>query len=78
LGTARSLGAYKIPVEKAGKTGTTTGNTDGWFIGYTPELLAGTWVGCEDPFIRIYAGTAGGSEMAAPSWGIFMEKKLCR
>ncbi len=74
FGTAKNLNNYKIPVEKAGKTGTTTGNTDGWFIGYTPELLAGTWVGCEDPFIRIYAGTAGGSEMAAPKWGIFMNK----
>jgi hypothetical protein len=36
--------------------------------------LAGTWVGCEDPFIRIYAGTSGGNEMAAPKWGIFMSK----
>lgn len=74
FGTAHSLNNYNIPVQKAGKTGTTNGNADGWFIGYTPELLAGTWVGCEDPFIRIYSGTAGGSEMAAPKWGIFMSK----
>lgn len=74
FGTARSLNGYNIPVEKAGKTGTTNDNTDGWFIGYTPELLAGTWVGCEDPFIRIYSGTSGGNEMAAPKWGIFMGK----
>jgi penicillin-binding protein 1A len=74
FGTAKSLNSYNIPVEKAGKTGTTNGNTDGWFIGYTPELLAGTWVGCEDPFIRIYAGTSGGNEMAAPKWGVFMAK----
>ena len=74
FGTARSLNSYNIPVEKAGKTGTTDDNADGWFIGYTPELLAGTWVGCEDPFIRIYSGTAGGSEMAAPNWGVFMSK----
>jgi penicillin-binding protein 1A len=74
FGTAQRLNSYNIPVEKAGKTGTTNGNTDGWFIGYTPELLAGTWVGCEDPFIRIYAGTSGGNEMAAPKWGIFMSK----
>jgi len=73
-GTARSLNSYNIPVQKAGKTGTTNDNADGWFIGYTPELLAGTWVGCEDPFIRIYAGTSGGNEMAAPKWGIFMSK----
>ena len=73
-GTARRLNSYNIPVQKAGKTGTTNGNTDGWFIGYTPDLLAGTWVGCGDPFIPIYQSNAGGSEMAAPKWGIFMEK----
>jgi penicillin-binding protein 1A len=74
FGTGRSLNSYNIPAEKAGKTGTTNDNTDGWFIGYTPELLAGTWVGCDDPFIRIYAGTGGGSEMALPKWGYFMNK----
>jgi penicillin-binding protein 1A len=74
FGTARSLNKYNIPVEKAGKTGTTDNNADGWFIGYTPELLAGTWVGCDDPFLQIYSGTAGGAEMSAPGWGIFMSK----
>lgn len=74
FGTGRSLNNYGIDVEKAGKTGTTNDNTDGWFIGYTPELLAGTWVGCDDPFIRIYAGTSGGNEMALPKWGYFMKK----
>jgi penicillin-binding protein 1A len=74
FGTARRLNSYVIPVKKAGKTGTTNGNTDGWFIGYTPELLAGTWVGCEDPFIPIYTSNSGGAEMSAPKWGIFMSK----
>lgn len=74
FGTAHILNSYAIPVQKAGKTGTTNNNTDGWFIGYTPELLAGTWVGCDDPFIRIYANNAGGAEMSAPKWGIFMTK----
>ncbi len=74
IGTGKSLNNYKIPIEKAGKTGTTNGNTDGWFMGYTPELLAGTWVGCDDPFIRIYSGTSGGNEMALPKWGYFMKK----
>lgn len=74
FGTARTLNRFTIPVEKAGKTGTTNNNADGWFIGYTPELLAGTWVGCDDPFIRIYAGTSGGAEMSAPGWGMFMSK----
>ncbi|MEO6549654.1 MAG: transglycosylase domain-containing protein [Ferruginibacter sp.] len=74
IGTGRSLNNYDIPAQKAGKTGTTNDNTDGWFIGYTPELLAGTWVGCDDPFIRIYAGTSGGNELALPKWGYFMKK----
>ena len=74
FGTGRSLNNYGIPAEKAGKTGTTNDNTDGWFMGYTPELLAGTWVGCDDPFIRIYSGTSGGNEMALPKWGFFMKK----
>jgi penicillin-binding protein 1A len=72
-GTAKRLNSYRIPAEKAGKTGTTNDNTDGWFIGYTPTLLAGTWLGCEDPFIPIY-GNRGGAEMAAPAWGMFMAK----
>jgi penicillin-binding protein 1A len=74
FGTARVLNGYSLPVQRAGKTGTTDHNADGWFIGYTPELLAGTWVGCEDPFIRIYTGTGGGADMSAPKWGIFMNK----
>ena len=74
FGTARLLNGYSIPVQKAGKTGTTNNNADGWFIGYTPELLAGTWVGCDDPFLRIYQNTAGGADMSAPKWGIFMSK----
>jgi len=73
-GTGRRMNGYNIPVQKAGKTGTTNGNTDGWFIGYTPELLAGTWVGCEDPFIPIYSNNGGGSEMSGPNWGDFMTK----
>ena len=72
-GTAKRLNNYNIPAEKAGKTGTTDDNTDGWFIGYTPTLLAGTWLGCEDPFIPIY-DSRGGAEMAAPAWGNFMKK----
>ncbi len=72
FGTARRINSYNIPVEKAGKTGTTNANTDGWFIGYTPELLAGTWVGCEDPFIPIYTSNSGGAEMSAPKWGLYM------
>lgn len=74
IGTARRINSYNIPAQKAGKTGTTNGNTDGWYIGYTPDLLAGTWVGCGDPFIPIYQNNVGGAEMGAPRWGIFMNK----
>jgi penicillin-binding protein 1A len=74
FGTARRVNQYFIPTEKGGKTGTTNGNTDGWFIGFTPELLAGTWVGCEDPFIPIYTSNSGGAEMSAPKWALFMNK----
>jgi penicillin-binding protein 1A len=74
FGTGKSLGGYGIPVQKAGKTGTTNSNADGWFMGYTPELLAGTWVGCDENFIRIYTGTSGGNELALPNWGYFMKK----
>ena len=71
---AKALGNYPLPVQRAGKTGTTNKNADGWFIGYTPELQAATWVGCDDPFIRIYQNTTGGADMSAPKWGIFMRK----
>jgi penicillin-binding protein 1A len=74
-GTGRSLNGYGIPVAMAGKTGTTTGAADGWFIGCTPELLAGSWVGCDDPFIKIYHNNDfQANRMALPTWGIFMKK----
>lgn len=73
MGTARRLNSYNISCEIAGKTGTTNGNTDGWFIGFTPELVAGAWVGCGDPFIPIYQNNSGGAEMSAPIWGEFMK-----
>ena len=56
-----------------GKTGTTNDNTDGWFIGYTPQILAGAWVGCDDPFLQDRR-TYGGNEMAMPEWAYFMQK----
>ena len=48
-GTAiRLIYRYKLDMQMAGKTGTTDNNSDGWFMGYTPQLTAGVWVGCED------------------------------
>jgi penicillin-binding protein 1A len=66
---------FGITSDMGGKTGTTNDNTDGWFIGYTPQILAGAWVGCDDPFLHLPKyGTAGGSEMALPEWAFFMQK----
>lgn len=64
---------YKINVAMGGKTGTTNDNTDAWFIGYTPQLLAGCWVGNDDPFLGI-RGKTGANELAMPEWAYFMQK----
>jgi len=55
----------------AGKTGTTDDYTDAWFIGYTPELVAGVWIGY-DLQQRILDHNAGGGRIAAPAWTEFM------
>lgn len=64
---------FGIRGSMGGKTGTTNDNTDGWFIGYTPQILAGAWVGCDDPFLKI-GWSNGGNEMAMPEWAYFMQK----
>ncbi|MFL5465108.1 MAG: transglycosylase domain-containing protein [Gemmatimonadaceae bacterium] len=67
-GTAASIRRYlpaSIPV--AGKTGTTNDNSDVWFIGLTPDVVAGVWLGFDKP-TSIAAGAGGGS-LAAPVWG---------
>lgn len=67
-GTASSIRKYlpsSVPV--AGKTGTTNDNTDVWFIGLTPDIVAGVWLGFDKPKM-ISPGAAGGS-LAAPIWG---------
>jgi penicillin-binding protein 1A len=66
---------YGLKGEIAGKTGTTNNHSDGWFIGYTPTLTAGVWVGAEDPQVHFESlSQGGGSNMALPIWGIFMQK----
>jgi len=55
----------------AGKTGTTDDYTDAWFIGYTPELVTGIWVGY-DIQQRILEHNAGGGKIVAPAWTAFM------
>ena len=73
FGTGKRLNSMKIPCEKAGKTGTTNDNTDTWYIGYTPQLLAGCWVGCDDPFLKM---PGQGNSMALPIWGYFFERAM--
>lgn len=79
FGTARTIKlSYDISGEIAGKTGTTNDNSDAWFMGYTPQLLAGVWVGSDDRFIRFssdsYVGQ--GAHAALPIWAYFYEKIL--
>ncbi len=58
-----------------GKTGTTQKSTDGWYMGISPYLVAGCWVGAEDNYLRILSGSLGqGSRMAMPIFGRFMQK----
>lgn len=77
-GTGSRLRAkYGLKGEIAGKTGTTNDNSDGWFIGYTPSITAGIWVGGEDRQIHFESiALGGGANMALPIWGIFMKKVL--
>lgn len=75
-GTARSIRTrYKIKAEVAGKTGTTQEQSDGWFIGSVPGLLAGAWVGADDPRIHFRSLAAGqGAATALPIWAYFMRE----
>ena len=73
----RMRAKYGLKGEIAGKTGTTNDQSDGWFIGYTPTLTAGVWVGAEDRQVHFESlSLGGGSNMALPIWGIFMKKVL--
>jgi len=75
-GTARRLRyQYHLQNDIAGKTGTTQSHADGWFIGYTPHLVAGAWVGGESPRVRFRSiGLGQGANTALPIWGRFMNK----
>src|SRR5690606_14179257 len=76
FGTAKRIRyRYNFKPEAAGKTGTTNNQADAWFIGYTPELLAGTWVGCDDRALRFRSEALGqGAAAALPIWAYFMKK----
>jgi penicillin-binding protein 1A len=78
VGTGAGIWGYDMPggMEIAGKTGTTNDNSDAWFMGYTPQLLAGGWVGCDDRFIRFNTESKNGEggRAAMPIWAYFMDK----
>jgi len=78
IGTAKRLRyRYGLSGEMAGKTGTTNNQADAWFIGYTPQLLAGAWVGCDDRFLRFSStGQGQGAAAALPIWAYFFKKVL--
>jgi len=75
FGTGRRIWSYGVQGEIAGKTGTTNDNSDAWFMGYTPQLLGGVWVGCDDRFVRFNSTDIGqGSAAALPIWAYFYDK----
>lgn len=76
MGTgARLRSTYKIPYAIAGKTGTTQNNSDGWFMGLTPDLTGGCWVGGEDRSVHFDNTAQGqGAAMALPIWAKFFQK----
>ena len=70
---ARPYTGHRYPI--AAKTGTTQNNSDGWFMGLTPDLVAGAWVGAEERSIRFATTDMGqGANTALPIWGYFMQK----
>ncbi|OFY87583.1 MAG: penicillin-binding protein [Bacteroidetes bacterium RIFCSPLOWO2_12_FULL_35_15] len=66
---------YKLNMPIAGKTGTTQNNSDGWFMGITPDLVSGCWVGGEDRAVHFDRTDQGqGAQMALPIWAKYMQK----
>jgi penicillin-binding protein 1A len=72
-GTAAGMRARVGALEMGGKTGTTNDNADAWFIGFTPQLLVGAWVGFDDRFIK---NQGDGSRMARPICEYFFGRVL--
>lgn len=66
---------YNVECEMGGKTGTTNRNADAWFMGFTPSLVSGCWVGGEDRDIHFDSTRMGqGANMALPIWALFMKR----
>lgn len=73
ISESRPYVGHRYPI--AGKTGTTQNNSDGWFMGITPDLVTGVWVGAEDRSIRFATTDMGqGANTALPIWGYYMQK----
>jgi penicillin-binding protein 1A len=66
---------YNLRNPIGGKTGTTQNNSDGWFIGITPELVTGVWTGCEDRAVHFRSTSlGGGTNSALPVFALYMKK----
>lgn len=66
---------YNITAQMGGKTGTTNSNSDGWFMGFTPQLVSGVWVGGEERYIHFNGMAMGqGASMALPIYGLYISK----
>ncbi len=66
---------YNITAQMGGKTGTTNSNSDGWFMGFTPQLVSGVWVGGEERYIHFNGMAMGqGATMALPIYGEYMKR----
>ncbi len=72
-GTGKKIRNYGITGEVAGKTGTTNEGSDSWFIGATPHLVTGVWVGNEDRAAHFAGWQSQGAKMALPIWAYFMK-----
>ena len=76
-GTGRRVRRLGVKADMGGKTGTTNYNADGWFMGFTPSLVSGCWVGGEDRDIHFDTMLHGqGASMALPIWTKYMVKVL--
>ena len=71
-GTAFRARQSGFTLPAAGKTGTTNDYNDAWFVGFTPHLVTGVWVGFDQPQTIASGGYAG--ELAVPIWGAFMKR----
>jgi penicillin-binding protein 1A len=76
IGTAAGLRSRLGVAEMGGKTGTTNDYSDSWFMGFTPQLQAGVWIGCDDPFVRLEGKLGEGGQAARPIYEYFFKKAL--